>query len=134
MHRFPIHMLEHVDVSRTNLVRPLRSPRLVAPRLDEALTRRRPATPITDVARFAGVPQMGALSVPAKIGPGNRRPTHGPYVDAPRRFPVASLDLSRQDIGLPYGVPRFVNAATLKVISNPPAAPPSSVAIASAIL
>ena len=35
-----------------------------------------------------------------------------------RRFPLASIDLSRRDVGLPYGVPRRVNAATLKRIAG----------------
>ena len=34
------------------------------------------------------------------------------------RFPVASIDLSRKDFALPYGIGRFINAATLKVIAG----------------
>ena len=36
-----------------------------------------------------------------------------------RRFPM-TLDLSRQEVRLPFGVPRFVNAATLKAIAGAP--------------
>ena len=31
---------------------------------------------------------------------------------------VASIDLSRRDIGRPYGAPRYINAATLKSIAG----------------
>jgi hypothetical protein len=41
-----------------------------------------------------------------------------PPLEKLRRFPVASIDLSRADVGLPYGTPRRVNAATLKVLAG----------------
>jgi hypothetical protein len=116
MRRFPTQMLEHVDVSCTAPVRPQRSLRITA--IDEASVRRRRTSAITTLVHFAGVPRVGVLAVPARIGLGNRRLTPVPRVDAPRRFPVASIDLSRRDVGLPYGVPRFVNAATLKAIAG----------------
>ncbi|HLG56876.1 MAG TPA: hypothetical protein VI485_16175 [Vicinamibacterales bacterium] len=31
---------------------------------------------------------------------------------------MASIDFSRPDIGLPYGIPRHINAATLKTIAG----------------
>jgi hypothetical protein len=34
-----------------------------------------------------------------------------------RRFPM-TLDLSRKDVQLPFGVPRFINAATLRAIAG----------------
>ena len=33
-------------------------------------------------------------------------------------FPVASIDLSRADVRLPYGIPRRINGATLKRIAG----------------
>jgi hypothetical protein len=44
--------------------------------------------------------------------------TRVPVLAKPRRFPVASIDLSRADVGLPYGIPRWVNAATLKALAG----------------
>ena len=34
------------------------------------------------------------------------------------RFPVASLDFSKEDVGLPYGVPRRISARTLKELAG----------------
>ena len=34
------------------------------------------------------------------------------------RFPVAALDFSKKDVGLPYGVPRRVSARTLKELAG----------------
>ena len=37
---------------------------------------------------------------------------------APKRFPVAPIDLSRPDVALPFGLPRRVRAATLKSLAG----------------
>ena len=118
MRRFPTRMLEHVDVSSTEPVRHVRALRIAAPRLDEVPAGSRRRVPIADLVRFAGVPQVWAISVPTSIGRDRRGLTPVPRVGARRRLPVASIDLSRRDISLPYGVPRFVNVATLKAIAG----------------
>src|SRR5688572_1245868 len=41
-----------------------------------------------------------------------------PTLPRQRRVAVASLDLSRPDVALPYGVPRHINVATLKAIAG----------------
>ena len=46
------------------------------------------------------------------------RPTHVPTLEKQKRFPVASIDFSKKDVGLPYGVPRKVTAATLKQLAG----------------
>ena len=47
-----------------------------------------------------------------------RQATHVPTLPKQTGFPVASIDLSRRDVGLPFGVPRYVNAATLKAMAS----------------
>lgn len=119
MLRLQNHRLEHVDVSRTDPSRPVRLPRLAVHRLDQALTSTRPPLSVTDLTRVAALsPLRSNLSVPVKVGIRNRRIAHVPALDVPRRFPVSSIDLSRRAVGLPYGVPRYVNAATLKAIAG----------------
>jgi hypothetical protein len=46
------------------------------------------------------------------------RPTHVPTLEKQKRFPVASIDFSKKDVGLPYGVPRKVTAGTLKQLAG----------------
>lgn len=46
------------------------------------------------------------------------RPAPMPYLPPPRRFPVASEATNRPDVGLPYGISRFVRASTLKRIAG----------------
>ena len=48
----------------------------------------------------------------------SRQVTHVPTLPKQTRFPVASIDFSRRDVGLPFGVPRYVNAATLKAMAG----------------
>ena len=48
----------------------------------------------------------------------SRQVTYVPTLPKQTRFPVASIDFSRRDVGLPFGVPRYVNAATLKTIAG----------------
>lgn len=121
--------LEHLDSSGTDLQHAVRSPRFAASRLDRALRPTRRGGDVIDLTRFAHmlpaqrlsvlVPTLGRAPVlPARVSLGNRRVTHVPPLQAPQRFPVASIDLSRRDVGLPYGVQRYVNAATLKAIAG----------------
>ena len=46
------------------------------------------------------------------------RAGHVPVLAKPKRFPVASIDFSKKDVGLPYGVPRRVTARTLKELAG----------------
>ena len=48
----------------------------------------------------------------------SRQVTHVPTLPKQTRFPVASIDFSRRDVGLPFGVPRYVNAVTLKAMAG----------------
>jgi hypothetical protein len=49
---------------------------------------------------------------------GTRLVTQVPILKAPRRFPVASLDLSRKDVALPYGLKRYASAGVVKAIAG----------------
>ena len=128
MFRSPHHALEHLDASGTDLQRSVRSLRFSADRLDHALQPTR-GRDIIALTRFAPTLPAQGLSVlvpsldrtpvlPAGVNLGSRRVTHVPPLQTPRRFPVASIDFSRSNVGLPYGVPRYVNAATLKAIAG----------------
>ena len=41
-----------------------------------------------------------------------------PELKKPQRFPVAALDFSKKDVGLPYGAPRRITARTLKELAG----------------
>lgn len=129
MFRSPHQALEHLDSSDTDLKRAVRSPRLSASRLDHALRPTRRGGDVIDLTRIAHrLPAQGlseliptsehAPVLPARVNLGGRRVTRVPPLQAPQRFPVASIDLSRRDVGLPYGIQRYVNAATLKAIAG----------------
>lgn len=60
----------------------------------------------------------GLAALPASPRFEGRHVTHVPSLRKQTRFPVASIDSSRRDVGLPFGVPRHVNAATLKAIAG----------------
>lgn len=120
--------LAHLSTSDSDLQRAVRSPRPSSGRLDCALQPIR-ARNISDVGQFASALAAHTLSVlvprlergpilPASVNLGSRQVTRVPPLQAPHRFPVASIDLSRSDVGLPYGIPRYVNAATLKAIAG----------------
>lgn len=59
----------------------------------------------------------GTLVLPPRIGFRNGV-TQVPGLDPQQRFPISAIDFSRRDVPLPYGIPRHVNAATLKVIAG----------------
>ena len=46
------------------------------------------------------------------------RPTQVPALEKQKRFPVASVDFSKSDVGLPYGAPRKISAAALKQLAG----------------
>jgi hypothetical protein len=127
MFRSPHHALEHLDSTDTRM-QAVQSSRFSAGRLDTALRPIRRGGDIIDLTRVVRTVSAQGLSVrvqtqsgpilPARVNFGQRRVTRVPALQAPRRFPVASIDLSRRDVGLPYGVPRYVNAATLKAIAG----------------
>lgn len=121
--------LEHLNSSDTDLKRAVRSPRFAASRLDQALRPTRRGGDVIDFTRFAHTLPAQALSVlvprlerapilPARVNLGSRRVTRVPPLQPQQRFPVASIDLSRRDVPLPYGIKRYVNAATLKAIAG----------------
>lgn len=60
----------------------------------------------------------GLAPLPHSLRFEGRQVTHVPSLRKQTRFPVASIDFSRRDVGLPFGVPRYVNAATLKAIAG----------------
>jgi hypothetical protein len=90
--------------------------------VEHALIRRptpRFAAPVGAAILGAERTVNGHLSVlPTEVRLPFRRTKSVPDLAKPQRFPVASIDLSRADVGLPYGVPRKVNAATLKKIAG----------------
>jgi hypothetical protein len=57
------------------------------------------------------IPMLGALVAPT------RPPRRLTALPEPRRVPV-TVDFSRPDVRLPFGVPRFVNAATLRAMAG----------------
>jgi hypothetical protein len=129
MIRTPKQMLEHVNVP-TAMVAPLANRTMHTPGLsndDLEPRHRRSPLPLTSfrsslmnektstlvavLGRATLIPGLATIPPPKIV-------THVPAIQAPRRFPVASIDLSRPDVALPYGVPRYINAATLKVIAG----------------
>lgn len=131
MFRTPRQIVEQMDTSDTDLQRAGRSPRFSADRLNQALKPLRQGADVID--RTVVAPRLPAQGLPVivptrarapvlparvNLGLGRHRVTHVPLLRAPERFPVASMDLTRRDVGLPYGVPRYVNAATLKAIAG----------------
>ena len=62
-------------------------------------------------------PRSVALSN-VTVHPRVPKPSHVPTLPKQRRFPVAALDFSKQDVGLPYGAPRKVTARTLKELAG----------------
>jgi hypothetical protein len=126
MFRSPHQALEHLE-SITDVQPALHLPRFAANRLDHALqpTQGRNVVDLTRVAHTlptqelsVRVPPLRAPALPARVNLDHRRVMRVPLLEAPQRFPVASIDLSRSEVGLPYGIPRYVNAATLKVIAG----------------
>lgn len=61
-------------------------------------------------------PRRWRLSDP--VEPRTRTVKHVSSLPSQKRFPVASLDLSRGDIALPYGIGRYVSVSTLKAIAG----------------
>ncbi len=121
------HVLEHLDTSATVLPQAARPPQFPASRLNLALTSTRRDRNVP-VIRFApallpGLAVRVPIVVPApirleRVRPRTRVVTHVPSLQAQGRFPVASVDLSRKDAALPFGIGRYVNAATLKAIAG----------------
>jgi hypothetical protein len=127
MIRSPHRVLEGLNTSASVPRHVVRPSRFSAWRLDLALT---PAQRHLEVpvVRFSAPPPEG-LALRGRIG--SRAParledvpsrtrvvTHVPSLKAPRRFPVASIDLSRTDVALPFGIGRFISAATLKALAG----------------
>jgi hypothetical protein len=57
-------------------------------------------------------------TLPAVVGVCGRQVKQVPSLAPPPRYPVRALDFSKRDVGLPYGVPRVINAATLKRLAG----------------
>lgn len=121
-------MLPHQKLRRSSFAsRPLSDAlpqsRSAVHRLSQALERRpthstdvrQKLVPVKDLATIAPTPP--SVAIPA-VQPRVRQLQRVQRLRKPRRFPVASLDLSRKDIGVPYGAPKLVNAATVKVLAG----------------
>ena len=128
MIRSPHRALEVLRTSPPVLPRRARLPRFSANQLDRAFAPSHRDLEVP-VARFMTVraPESVAVRVPIvnraparieHVRPRARTVAHVPPLPAQRRYPVASLDLSRPDVALPYGIGRYVNAATLKAIAG----------------
>ena len=103
------------------LVRPLKSFGSASDRLPVKLLERHegsassPNLPIATT--LATRPRSVTLS-DVTIRPRVPKPSHVPTLAKQRRFPVAALDFSKKDVGLPYGAPRMVTARTLKELAG----------------
>jgi hypothetical protein len=72
------------------------------------------------------LPALAALTIRPRsvvvkemtVRPQVPKPTHVPALAKQKRFPVAAIDFSKKDVGLPYGVPRKISARTLKELAG----------------
>src|SRR5579863_5680213 len=111
MIRSPHRALERLDTSVVTVPRAVRSLTLPNPQVHSTDTRLRP--------RYLEInlPRAGRAPLPLEpLRLRTRVVTHVPILKTPRRFPVASLDLSRRDISLPYGLGRYASAGMVKAI------------------
>ena len=125
MIRSPLRTLAQLDASPAVLARAVK-PRNSAPsRLERLSTTTmtgglavmpKPATSMDLTAPV--LIRDRAWAAPEPVRPRVRKATAVVPLPPQQRFPVASLDLSRKDITLPYGVGRFTNAATVKIIAG----------------
>lgn len=129
MIRSPHRMLERLEAPGTTEQHAVRRSIASSRRLESALATVRQrgemnlassVVPLVSVSSYSAlVPRRGAVPVlPVDVRLTTRQVRHVPQLAKPRRFPVASIDLSRADVGLPYGIPRHVNAATLKALAG----------------
>jgi hypothetical protein len=113
MIRSPHRALERLDTSVVAVPRAVRS--LTLPNPPHAST----DTRLTPRHLEINLPRMRRAPMPLEpLQHRTRVVAHVPILKAPRRFPVASLDLSRKDVSLPYGLGRYANAATVKAIAG----------------
>jgi hypothetical protein len=113
MIRSPHRALERLDTSVVTVPHAVRSLTLPNPQQYSTDTRLRP--------RYLEInlPRVGRVPAPLEpVQPRTRVVAHVPILKAPRRFPVGSLDLSRKDVALPYGLGRYATAATVKAIAG----------------
>ena len=92
------------------------SSRTAALELADALqpARRRAAVDLTSAVPLG----RRAPHVLEPVRPRARRATVVPSLAPLPKFPVASIDLSKKDVTLPYGIGKYTNAATLKIIAG----------------
>jgi hypothetical protein len=103
------------------LIRPLKSLSSAAGRLPATLPERSGRQ-----APRASLPGLGELTTRPRsvvvrdvtVRPQVPKPTHVPALAKQKRFPVAAVDFSKKDVGLPYGVPRKISARTLKELAG----------------
>lgn len=113
MIRSPHRALERLDASVVTVPRAVRSLTLPNPQPGSTGTRLKP--------RHLQVDLPGAGRAPISlesVQPRTRVVAHVPTLRAPRRFPVASLDLTRKDVSLPYGLGRYATAGAVKAIAG----------------
>jgi hypothetical protein len=72
---------------------------------------------LVGLARHAACTVGSDLPSVCALAPRSRRLRAITTLPTTRRFPV-TIDFSRRDVRLPFGVPRFVNAATLRVMAG----------------
>ena len=104
-----------------SLIRPLKSFTPATGRLPVKLPERheRPASraSLSGVGELTTRPRSVVVR-DVTVRPQLPRPTHVPALAEQKRFPVAAIDFSKKDVGLPYGVPRKVTARTLKELAG----------------
>jgi hypothetical protein len=96
-------------------------PRRSPIRFDEALQQARNTNVldlrgIGSLLRPPGLP--GIVRMPTNFGLPMKTPARLSALPAPKRFPFAAETGRRRDVGLPYGIRRFVRAMTLKRLAG----------------
>ena len=103
------------------LIRPLKAFRSATDRLPATLIERHDRQ-----APTVNLPGRGELTTRPRsvavrdvtVRPRVPNPTHVPALAKQKRFPVAAIDFSKKDVGLPYGAPRKISARTLKELAG----------------
>ena|ERR1700683_2485521 len=77
-----------------------------------------PPTPSLDYVAGLFNPRRTKAELPAKLRVRTPSAANVPKLPKQQRFPVASIDLTRPDVALPFGVPPLVSVATLKGLAG----------------
>ena len=107
--------------SGRTLADPLAATRSASSRLPVLAERRPNPTRLATLPAVAGTLTRTAPAITVRdvtVRPHTPQVQRVPVLKKQERFPVAALDFSKKDVGLPYGVPRRVSARTLKELAG----------------